>query len=75
MRHQNENPQCYRVDVVEELEEEITQDEPPIRSTEQVNVHAEENKKKGGNRKQETDESSYGNSKNTSEKEKKKMEE
>ncbi|XP_045798028.1 uncharacterized protein LOC123892270 [Trifolium pratense] len=52
MRHQNENPQCYRVGVVEELEEEIAQDEPPIRSIEQVNVLVEENKKKGGSMKQ-----------------------
>ncbi|XP_045830999.1 uncharacterized protein LOC123922316 [Trifolium pratense] len=52
MRHHNENPQCYRVGVVEELEEEIAQDEPPIRSIEQVNVLVEENIKKGGSMKQ-----------------------
>ncbi|CAJ2636002.1 unnamed protein product [Trifolium pratense] len=52
MRHQNENPQCCRVGVVEELDEEIAQDEPPIRSIEQVNVLVEENKKKGGSMKQ-----------------------
>ncbi|CAJ2666075.1 unnamed protein product [Trifolium pratense] len=51
MRHRNENPQCYRVGVVEELEEEISQDEPPIRSIEQVNVLVEENKKNGGSMK------------------------
>ncbi|XP_045802710.1 uncharacterized protein LOC123896356 [Trifolium pratense] len=52
MSHQNENPQCCRVGVVEELEEEIAQDEPPIRSIEKVNVLVEENKKKGGSMKQ-----------------------
>ncbi|KAK2436917.1 hypothetical protein QL285_021877 [Trifolium repens] len=46
MRHQNENPQCYRVDVVEEVVEETTQEEDPTRSTVLVNFTVEEYQKK-----------------------------
>jgi hypothetical protein len=52
MRHQNENPQCYRVDVVEEVVEETTQEEDPTRSTMPVNFTAEEDQKNGESMKQ-----------------------
>jgi hypothetical protein len=32
MRHWNENPQCYRVDVVEDLVEKVSQNESPMLS-------------------------------------------
>jgi hypothetical protein len=34
MRHWNENPQCYRVDVVEDLVEKVSQNESPMLSIE-----------------------------------------
>jgi hypothetical protein len=52
MRHQNQNPQCYRVDVVEEVVEENTQEEDSTRSTVPVNFTVEEDQKKGENMKQ-----------------------
>jgi hypothetical protein len=34
MRHWNENPQCYSVDVVEDLVEKVSQNESPMLSIE-----------------------------------------
>ncbi|KAK2410681.1 hypothetical protein QL285_046032 [Trifolium repens] len=55
MRHQNKNPQCYRVDVVEEVVEETAQKEAPTRSTVPVNFTVEEYQKKGEIVKQENE--------------------
>jgi hypothetical protein len=55
MRHQNKNPQCYRVDVVEEVVEETAQKEAPTRSTVPVHFTVEEYQKKGETVKQENE--------------------
>jgi len=36
MRHRNENPQCYRVDVIDGLVDEITQEETSAQPLERV---------------------------------------
>jgi hypothetical protein len=36
MKHRNENPQCYWVDVIDGLVEETTQEEIPVQPLERV---------------------------------------
>jgi hypothetical protein len=43
MRHWNENPQCYRVDVVEDLVEKVSQNKSPM-----LSIEIEEEGQEGG---------------------------
>jgi len=39
MKHRNENPQCYRIDVVDEVVEDVSKEETPILPMESVLVN------------------------------------
>jgi hypothetical protein len=48
MKHRNENPQCYRVDVVEEIVEDVKKEENPIPPMERVLINSIESYEKDG---------------------------
>lgn len=48
MKHRNENPQCYRVDVVDEVVEGVSKEETPIQPMERVPVNSVEGCEKEG---------------------------